>query len=526
MVPDRPRPDPPDGDAPLNPPLAGRFRRTAGIPGRVAPSDSPAPFPSSPSSSASSSAPPSSGLTSAPSPVPAVVVAGTHSGAGKTTITAVLARELRRRGLTVQPFKIGPDFIDPGYHGEAAGRRSINLDLWMMGEEGVRRSFARWSRGADIAVIEAMGAVFDGADGTGEGSAAHLAGILGVPLLVVVDVWGMTRTTGAILQGLLGFDPDTTIVGCILNRVGSAKHAQMIRDSLPPELERLVLGAVPYRRALEIPERHLGLLTREENEVPRADRAAAQADAAGTLDVDRILDVLGVTATAPRTDVQERPARSTPTRVRVAVARDHAFCFYYEGNLLALRDAGCEIVPFSPIADRRLPPGTDAVYVGGGYPESFADALEANTDLGAEMAGRVEAGMPVYAECGGLMWLARSLTGFDGRRHRMLGLLPLDVAMDRDFLAIRYVEVRTRADSPLGPAGTVVRGQEFHQSRIVASDVEPSLYDVTTSDGETFRAGFLRTNVAAGYIHLYFADHRRLVENFVRTAIAARSSAE
>src|SRR5690606_21350172 len=255
VVPDRPRPDPPDGDAPLNPPLAGRFRRTAGIPGRVAPSDSPAPFPSSPSSSASSSAPPSSGLTSAPSPVPAVVVAGTHSGAGKTTITAVLARELRRRGLTVQPFKIGPDFIDPGYHGEAAGRRSINLDLWMMGEEGVRRSFARWSRGADIAVIEAMGAVFDGADGTGEGSAAHLAGILGVPLLVVVDVWGMTRTTGAILQGLLGFDPDTTIVGCILNRVGSAKHAQMIRDSLPPELERLVLGAVPYRRALEIPER-------------------------------------------------------------------------------------------------------------------------------------------------------------------------------------------------------------------------------------------------------------------------------
>ncbi|HEY6737823.1 MAG TPA: cobyrinate a,c-diamide synthase, partial [Actinopolymorphaceae bacterium] len=344
-------------------------------------------------------------LLDIPSPkpdTPAVLIAGTHSGAGKTTVTAVLSRELRRRGLTVQPFKVGPDFIDPGYHGEAAGRRSINLDVWMMGEEGVRRVFQRWSRDADVAVIEAMGAVFDGADATDHGSAAHVARLLGVPLIVVVDVWGMTRTTAAILQGLIGFDPDANIAGCVLNRVGSPKHAQLITTAMPPALRPMVLGAVPYRRLLEIPERHLGLLTPQENEVPQETRAAAQSDAAGDLDIDRILELLGVGRAGPA--APPRPIAGSPTVCRIAIARDDAFCFYYEGNLLALRDAGCEIVPFSPVSDRRLPPGTDAVYVGGGYPESFAEELAANTGLAKEMADRAKAGMPIYAECGGLMW--------------------------------------------------------------------------------------------------------------------------
>lgn len=456
----------------------------------------------------------------APAP-PAILIAATHSGAGKTTVTTIVLRALRRRGLVVQPFKIGPDFIDPAYHAEASATASINLDVWMMGAPGVRRSFRRWSRRADVSVIEAMGALYDGQDGSERGSAAHIAKVLDVPVIVVLDVWGMTRTAGAILDGLAGFDPDVRIAGYVLNRVGSDTHARMVTGALPRRHRDLVLGAVPHRPELAVPERHLGLLTVDENPVSTAARDDAGERAAVRLDLDQLCRIAGA---GPGRRAGRRPRRtSAAPPARLAVARDPAFCFYYRENLLLLREAGFEVVPFRPTADPRLPAGVDAVYLGGGYPESFAGALEANTSLAAELRDRAAEGMPVYGECGGLIYLGRSLVDVDGRRHRMSGVLPIDVAMDRDYLAIRYVTVRTRQGSPLGAPATTARGQEFHQSRVIRADLDPDLYDVTTSDGQTYVDGYSRLGVVASYVHLHFASGRAVVTNLLRAALAART---
>lgn len=451
--------------------------------------------------------------------VPALIVAATHSGAGKTTVTASIVRGLRRAGLRVQPFKLGPDFIDTAYLAEAAGRPAVNLDLWMMGAGGIRGSFRHWSEHADIAVIEAMGALHDGEDGGEAGSAAAIAKLLDVPVVLVLDVWGMTRTAGAVLGGMRDFDPEVRISGCVLNRVGGDAHREMIEAALPEHLRALVLGGVPRHRSLEIPERHLGLLTAAENRAAARKREAAQVRAAGELDLARLVALAkasgGSASTGP---ADPSPAPDRP-KARLALARDEAFCFYYEDNLRRLAAAGFELVPFRPVHDAALPEGTDAVYLGGGYPESFAAELAANASLAAELRRRAAAGMPLYAECGGLLYLGRSLTGFDGKRQPMSGVLPIDAVMDPAHLAISYVEARTLTASPLGPAGTTARGQEFHQSRLDGERVEPNLYRLT-GNRRVRRAGFLQRGVVASYVHLHLGSCPTLAPALAATAAA------
>lgn len=420
----------------------------------------------------------------------------------------------------MRSFKIGPDFIDPGYHREITGRPSINLDVWMMGVAGVRRAFRRWSQDAEVSVVEAMGGLYDGMNGTGRGSAAHVAKTLGLPVVVVLDVWGMTGTTGAILEGLRSFDRGVRIAGCILNRVGSRTHADMIVDALPRRLKPLVLGAITQDQSLAVQERHLGLVTVDENRASERDRGLAQDEAGAELDIERLLTVTRGGAAVESASVKLGRLRGQP-RVRLAVARDAAFCFYYEENLVALREAGFELVSFSPVRGDGLPDGTDAVYLGGGYPERFAVELGANRGLARQLRERAQEGMPVYAECGGMMYLARSLTGFDGVRHRMAGVLPIDVAMDSGYLSIHYVRVRTRVASPFGDGGVEALGQEFHQSRVTAADVEPNLFDVSTSTGASYRAGYLVGNVAASYVHLHLAGRSRMLRQWVRCAEGA-----
>jgi cobyrinic acid a,c-diamide synthase len=457
----------------------------------------------------------------------AILISATHSGAGKTTVTGVVMTALRRRGLSVQPFKIGPDFIDAAHHAEVCDRPSINLDTWLQGEDGARRSFERWSADADIAVIEAMGGLFDGVDGTGRGSPAELAKLLGVPVVVVLDVWGMTRTAAPILRGLRDFDPEVRMAGCVLNRVGSPGHAAMVVDSLPEDVRGLVVGSVAASADLAIPERHLGIVTVQELGAGAGARAEARERAASDLDLDRIVEIAATTRRAPPAAPTEAlSAPSSPPRaerLRMAIARDEAFHFYYEENLDLLRRAGFELVPFRPTADPSLPPDVDIVYLGGGYPESFAAELAANESLTAELRERVAAGLPIYAECGGFIYLGRSLTGFDGETHAMAGVLPLDFTMDREHLSIAYVTATTAADSPLGPPGTTLRGQEFHQSRIVTSptdSAEPDLYELTRSDDRRSRAGLARPNLAASYVHLHLASNPTVATNL---ADAARS---
>lgn len=455
------------------------------------------------------------------------LVSGTHSGAGKTTVTSLLLGALCDRGLTVQPFKLGPDFIDSAYHADICGRASINLDCWMMGRDGVRASFESWAGEADVSVVEAMGGLYDGSDGTGNGSAAEVAKLLGLPVIVVIDAWGMTRTVAAVLEGLVGFDPRLRIAGCVLNRVGSARHAEMIERALPPRLRRLVIGSVPHCGELEIPERHLGLTTVQEMRHSRSARRPAQKLAAEGLDIDFALRLAGLTLDSDR---EPRPPTAGPerraggrARACLAIAEDDAFHFYYEENLRLLREAGFELVGFRPTVDPGLPAGVDAVYIGGGYPESFAAELQSNDSLGAELRTRAVAGMPVYGECGGFVYLGRSLIGLDGVRYRMSGVLPIDFTMDPEHLAIAYVGLSTRVDSPLGPAGTSLRGQEFHQSRIVGGDAGCDLYDVTTSDRRGYREGRLFGSVAGSYAHLHLASNPAVAANLMKAARAYRA---
>lgn len=460
-------------------------------------------------------------MTEGPLAASALIVSATHSGAGKTTTAASMIRGLRDAGMIVQPFKLGPDFIDTAYLAEAAGRPAVNLDLWMMGSAGVRSSFERWSSGADVAVIEAMGALYDGADGGESGSAAETAKLLGVPVVLVLDVWGMTRTAAAVVLGMREFDPAVRIAGLVLNRVGSDAHREMVEAGLPEEVRALVLGAIPRDDSLLVPERHLGLLTAAENQAGPAAREAAQRRAASGLDLARLGSTLGAGA-ARGSGPGSAEADGVSPRARLAIARDAAFCFYYEDNLRLLGAAGFELAPFRPTQDPGLPPATDAVYLGGGYPESFAAELAMNTALAAELRDRAAAGMPIYAECGGLLYLGRSLTDFDGECHRMSGVLDLDAVMDPAHLAISYVEARTRVDSPLGPAGTRARGQEFHQSRFVDGGPKPDLYELVGSSGATRRGGFLQGGAAASYIHLHLASAPELAGSLVASAVSAR----
>jgi cobyrinic acid a,c-diamide synthase len=454
----------------------------------------------------------------------AILISATHSGAGKTTVTGVVMAALRRRGLRVQPFKVGPDFIDAAHHAEACGRPGVNLDTFLQGEDGARHAFERWSDDADIAVIEAMGGLFDGVDGTGRGSPAELAKLLGVPVVVVLDVWGMTRTAAPILRGLRDFDPEVRIAGCVLNRVGSPGHATMIVDSLPEDVRGMVIGSVPASADLAIPERHLGIVTVQELG-GAAERAEARERAAVDLDLDRLVEIAGGTRRGPLAPpFTPAPPPSHGERVRMAIAQDAAFHFYYEENLELLREAGFELVPFSPIADPSLPPDVDIVYLGGGYPESFAAELAANESLASDLRDRATAGLPIFAECGGFIYLGRSLTGFDGETHPMASVLPLDFTMDPAHLSIAYVTATTAADSPLGPAGTTARGQEFHQSRVTAATQNDlPLFDLARPDGHRSRAGLAHPTIAASYVHLHLASNPEIATNLAVAARAARS---
>lgn len=443
------------------------------------------------------------------------VIAGTHSGVGKTTVSFALMAQLLEAGFSVQPFKLGPDFIDPGYHRLATGRDSINLDFWMMGRDGVAGSFERYARTADVAVVEGMGGLHDGENGTARGSAAHIARSLGLPVLLVVDIWGMTRSTVAVVRGYEQFDARVEIAALILNRAGSRRHFEMVRDALPPDLRRRLVGYLPADDGLSISERHLGLVTLEENPQACTLRNESLARARDTLDLSRVIEIFGIERRSRPTE--ERIERRD-SRIRIGIARDPAFCFYYPENLWLLEAAGAELVPFSPINDRKLPGRIAGIYLGGGYPESFSEELAANTEMKREIRDVAERGGPVYAECGGMMYLSQELVGFDGRSHSMVGLLPLGVVMDRSHLSIRYVEIKTTRESLLGPAGTRARGQEFHQSRLKGS-APPELdgcYQLRDSGGATSIEGFAKGNILASYVHLHFGSNPRISKSFVR----------
>jgi cobyrinic acid a,c-diamide synthase len=463
--------------------------------------------------------------TIAPIDIPRVVIAGVSSGTGKTTVTVGLCRALRARGLRVALFKCGPDYLDPTYHRRAAGGPSHNLDGWMMGREAVRATFQRASHGADIALIEGVMGLFDGASPTGdEGSTAEIAKWLDAPVLLVADAGGMARSLAALVAGFAGFDRGLRFAGVICNRVGSRGHLDLLKRALtaPP-----IVGGLPREPELAFPERHLGLLTAREDAVAESLFAAWGARASEWLDLDAILEIARVASSL--VPVPSPPSAADggrgPERTRIALALDEAFHFYYDDNLRRLEALGAELVPFSPVRDAQLPPA-DGLYLGGGYPELHAEALAANSSMRDAVTTFARSGRPIYAECGGLMYLTRAIRTRDGRSHAMVGLFPCQAVMADRLEALGYVEVALEADTPIGPAGTRFRGHQFRYSRLTEADGAIALaYSVRRRRGqEAFREGYRAgDNVLASYVHAHWASNPRVAEAFVASCAAARA---
>jgi cobyrinic acid a,c-diamide synthase len=454
-------------------------------------------------------------------PIPALVVAGVASGVGKTTVTLGLLEALRRRGLAVQPFKVGPDFIDPGFHGLVAGRPSHNLDGWLCSRDFVRETVARHAAGADLALVEGVMGCFDGRGAASdEGSTAEVAKWLGAPVLLVVDARAMARSAGAIVLGFERFDPDLDLAGVVFNRVAGETHWKWLREAVAARCRAVPLGFLPRRESITLPARHLGLVTAAEHGLPPPVLDELVAAIEATVDVDRLL-ALARSDVARAAGLPER--RDVATRARIGVARDLAFQFYYGANLDLLRAAGAELVFWSPLGDAELP-DVDALYLGGGYPEVHAARLAANVRMREAVRAFAEAGRPVYAECGGLLYLADALEDEAGVLQPMVGLLPTVGRMAPKRLTLGYAEVEVTRDSPLGPAGTVARGHEFHASRIdEVPDRVPRAYTVRMSRGGPPRAeGYLIGETLMSYVHLHFGSNPAVADHLVRHAGARR----
>lgn len=445
--------------------------------------------------------------------LPAVVIAGTHSGVGKTSVTLGLIGALTARGLIVQPFKVGPDFIDPLHHTHASGRISRNLDGWMLGPETNLERFAAATADADIAVVEGVMGLFDGSEGSTErGSTAEMAKLLGLPVILVIDAGAMARSAAALIHGFTSFDPELRIAGVILNNLGGEAHAEMIREAVAGSTP--ILGAVPLVPDLVVPERHLGLHLPHEARQGYVQTLASLVDA--HVDVDGLLQA----GCIPR-PAAPPAGNMAPPRVRVGVARDEAFCFYYPENLELLRQAGAELVEFSPIRDP-LPDSLDGLYIGGGYPELHAAELAANTAATNAIRDFCDRGGPVYAECGGLMYLGQTLQ-LDGSTHELCGGLALSTRMPAG-LSIGYVEVSTTG-GPFGD-GQAARGHLFHHSQIVGEPGIDRCYTVRSARGGTSQEGYSAGNVLASYIHLHFSSNPEMPAAFVARCQARRDSRE
>jgi cobyrinic acid a,c-diamide synthase len=480
--------------------------------------------------------------------IPRIIIAGTGSGVGKTSLSLALVRALTRRGLRVQTFKVGPDFLDPTHLARASGRTCYNLDSWMCGREYVEQLFQRVTAGADIAVIEGVMGLFDGASpDTSSGSTAEIARWLHAPVLLVVDAKGTARSIGAVIKGFDTFEPDLRIAGVIANRVGSARHAEWLAETVSSARLPPLVGCIPAKAFPSLPSRHLGLVTADAETLSPALLDSLADTLEKHVDLEKILALArtapmiyadgsndlkvdadpraasGSSGSLPVTD-RARRSRSTgrtsrPRPVTIGIASDAAFHFYYPDNLECLQAQGAQLVHFSPIRDSRLPAGLDALYLGGGYPEEYAADLARNGGMLESIRQFAAAGGAVYAECGGLMMLSQSIETLDGIIHPMAGLLPFRTRMCARRQSLGYTEVTLKGDTLWGPEGTRLRGHEFHYSEIVGdptdADWKPAYQIQYRRDPKPVLAGAQRGRILAGYVHLHFASHPDAVRTFL-----------
>lgn len=451
----------------------------------------------------------------------AFLIGGTQSGCGKTTIALALMAAYRSRGLRVQPFKVGPDFIDPGFHTRVTGLESRNLDGWMLSREYNLKLFGRLLAASDMAIVEGVMGIYDGYDGASEaGSSAEMAKVLGLPAILVVDARSMARSAAALVHGFKHFDPALNLAGVIFNRIGGPGHLEYLKEAMSAGVPDFpVLGGIPREDSIGIAERHLGLVTAEETPLD-PDWLKRLIDL-----VERYvdLDLLREKTEFRLSSLGELPEDSSATRrpcTPIAVARDAAFCFYYPDNLDLLRSEGAEVRFFSPLAGEAVPEGSAGLYLGGGYPELFAAEISGNEPFLESVRRAVSRGMPVYAECGGLMTLSRFIESTDGERRSMAGILPFGTRMLRRRKALGYTETVLRRSCLLGEAGQVLRGHEFHYSEIVEEEEDPAMETVYELRRRKFEAsrleGYALGEVLASYIHLHWGSAPSAAKSFVR----------
>ncbi|MBI4848320.1 MAG: cobyrinate a,c-diamide synthase [Nitrospirae bacterium] len=478
-----------------------------------------------------------------------IIIAGTHSGCGKTTVTLGILAALKKKGLSVQSFKTGPDFIDAGLHKVITGRTSRNLDLWMCGEDYVRGCFEKYSADADISVVEGVMGLYDG-----KLSTASLAHTLDLPVILVVDAYGMAESAGAVVKGFreyraaeqqssraTGVEPFVTellsycatelINGVIFNRVASENHFNRLKDSVH---DVPVLGYLPRDLNFEIPHRHLGLTVAEEGPISEQTIQKLADVVLKYVDVDAIAQKCKRARAQKNKSPEEgkKPHLAPPLGkgrmggVKIAVAHDKAFCFYYEDNLDLLKEAGAEIVLFSPLADSKVPDDADAVYIGGGYPELYAKQLSGNKSMLESVRHFANEEKPVYAECGGFMYLTEGIYDFDEVFYPMAGTFPLRTKMTKGRAKLGYRELVLKQDSIIGEDGMTLRGHEFHYSEITPPSLPylrgghggvTATYSVKDGNGKALSGeGYLIKNTLGSYIHIHFGSNHSIAENFIK----------
>jgi cobyrinic acid a,c-diamide synthase len=455
--------------------------------------------------------------------LPRLLIAGVASGVGKTTVSVALIADLRERGLRVQPFKVGPDYLDPSHLSQAAGRPCYNLDTWLLSSERLQQLVTAACSDADLAIIEGMMGLYDGRESQSDsGSAAEIARLLATPVVLVLDANALARSAAAIVLGFQQLDPHVPLAGVIANRVGSEGHVRLLQEAITSATGLPLFGSLPQAARPLIAERHLGLLPASEAGLNGQQLAQLAEQFRQSCDSERLLALAFSAPALPAASTTRRPpAASGAERVRIALARDEAFNFYYPDTLDLLREAGAELVPFSPLHDTQPPEAMAGLYLGGGFPEEHAARLAANTDLRRALAHLLARDLPCYAECGGLMYLCHSIRTAAGTTYPMLGIIERQSLMPaHSGLQLGYRLARAQRDTLLLPRGSQVRGHEFHVSRLDRPP-EPTeaAYLLTSPDGVHQQLeGFARGNLLASYLHFSFSGFPQAAQRFVEAA--------
>ena len=448
-----------------------------------------------------------------------LVIGGTSSGVGKTTIAASLIAALAKRGLRVQPFKCGPDYIDPGYLSLAAGLPCRNLDSWMLSQESLIELFDRAVRKVDVAVVEGVMGLYDGRNGLeGAGSTAEIARCLRAPVILIMDVAKMSGSAAAVALGYRQLDPEVNLAGVILNNVGSPRHRQWVTEAIEKRAGVPVLGALPKNADLRLPERHLGLIPTAEGGELSEYIEMVREQVESMVDVSAIMRLANTAEPLPQmTGSKLFPQKKEPVRANIAVAQDEAFCFYYHDNLDLLAAWGAALTFISPLKDSGLPADIQGVYIGGGFPEMYAGRLSANAKFKGALKEAAGAGIPIYAECGGLMYISEGIIDFEGNKHVMAGLVPGWAEMQKKRARMGYTVAEALQDNILTRRGESLRGHLFHWSKLPAPTREAA-YRILEPQEQL--EGFVlgpKSNILGSYLHLHFGSKISLAKRFVES---------